>query len=197
MSSEHALDSKSSDKEVAFDPSIPEDTRVPENAVRSTHYTWYNCVPLNLWEQFHRPANVWFLMVSILQMLPLNLSPTLWYATALPLAIVLFVSMIQAFLEDLRRYYSDIQVNSQPCRVVVCVNGQGQYKEKYWQHVRLGEIVVLQSGEEVPADCILLSSESAAGDGTCLVESPLVSIHLFDDFCKHKTLSCNFYYIFF
>ena len=89
----------------------------------------------------------------------------------MPLAIVLTISMIQAFLEDLRRYYSDIQVNSQPCRVVVCVNGQGQYKEKYWQHVRLGEIVVLQSGEEVPADCILLSSESAVGDGTCLVET--------------------------
>ena len=32
---------------------------------------------------------------------------------------------------------------------VVCVNGQGQLKEKYWQHVRMGEIVALQSGEEV------------------------------------------------
>ena len=47
----------------------------PNNYISTGKYTWYNFLPKNLFEQFHRVANIWFLTVSVLQLLPLNLSP--------------------------------------------------------------------------------------------------------------------------
>lgn len=48
----------------------------PNNFISTGNYNIFNLVPKNLFEQFHRVANIWFLIVSIFQVLPLNLSPT-------------------------------------------------------------------------------------------------------------------------
>ena len=37
----------------------------PQNKVRIARYTMLNIIPKNLYEQFHRTANVWFLIVSV------------------------------------------------------------------------------------------------------------------------------------
>jgi hypothetical protein len=41
------------------------------NYVRTTKYTWYNFLPRNLFEQFHRAANVYFLCLVILNWIPI------------------------------------------------------------------------------------------------------------------------------
>jgi hypothetical protein len=40
------------------------------NKHTSSHYTWWSFVPLNLFEQMHRWANLYFLLVVILNQLP-------------------------------------------------------------------------------------------------------------------------------
>ena len=88
-----------------------------DNTVTTTKYTVLNFVPFNLWEQFHRLANIWFAIVSVIQ-LTSGVSPTSSWATIVPLGIVVFITMIKDFYEDYRRYLTDLKVNSRECYVV-------------------------------------------------------------------------------
>ena len=38
-----------------------------DNRVKTSKYTLLSFIPVNLWEQFHRVANVYFLVISVLQ----------------------------------------------------------------------------------------------------------------------------------
>ena len=40
------------------------------NYISTGKYTLLSLIPKNLYEQFHRLANIWFLIVSSLQLLP-------------------------------------------------------------------------------------------------------------------------------
>ena len=55
-----------------------------DNVVVTSRYTWWNFVPKNLYEQFRRMANLYFLVISLIQV-STDLSPTNKFATILPL----------------------------------------------------------------------------------------------------------------
>jgi hypothetical protein len=59
------------------------------NSVTTSKYTFYNFIFINLTQQFTRLANVYFLVIALLQLLT-PLSPTGRYSTAAPLALVSF-----------------------------------------------------------------------------------------------------------
>ncbi len=59
------------------------------NSVTTSKYTFYNFMFINLTQQFTRLANVYFLVIALLQLLT-PLSPTGRYSTAAPLALVRF-----------------------------------------------------------------------------------------------------------
>lgn len=42
---------------------LPNYRRFCSNKVRTSKYTWYNFLPKNLWEQFHRWANIYFIII--------------------------------------------------------------------------------------------------------------------------------------
>jgi hypothetical protein len=63
-------------------------TRYAMNRVRTAKYSLWTFLPKNLFEQFRRIANVYFLVVSLLQ-LQLPYSPTNKYSTIVPLTLVL------------------------------------------------------------------------------------------------------------
>ncbi|CAN0532771.1 unnamed protein product, partial [Ectocarpus sp. 12 AP-2014] len=75
-------------------------------------YTALNFVFKNLWEQFHRPANVYFLGISILQCIkPISITggtPT----TLAPLTAVLIATSAKDGIEDFTRHQADAQENS-------------------------------------------------------------------------------------
>lgn len=75
-------------------PLIDERTGQPYvgNAIRSSRYTLWNFVPRQLFFQFSKLANAYFLLVSILQMIP-GLSTTGSYTTIAPLLVFVCISM--------------------------------------------------------------------------------------------------------
>jgi len=85
--------------------------RFPTNAVRTAKYTVLSFLPKSLMEQFRRVANVYFLVISILQ-LATDLSPTSPYSTVIPLTIVLTVSLVKEAIEDVKRHRADRVVNN-------------------------------------------------------------------------------------
>ena len=60
---------------------------VARNAVSTSKYTFYNFLFLNLGQQFSRLANVYFLIIAVLQLFT-TLSPTGRFSTAAPLSLV-------------------------------------------------------------------------------------------------------------
>jgi hypothetical protein len=76
------------------------------NYIRTTKFTKWSFFPLCLLQQFKRFANIYFLIIAIIQSISI-ISP-LNPATAIaPLVFVIAVSMIREAVEDFIRYKSD------------------------------------------------------------------------------------------
>lgn len=86
------------------------------NAIHTTKYTVINFIFKNLWEQFHRFANIYFLIIPILNFVP-AVEAFGKEVGFIPLLFVLSVTMIKDAFEDLRRYRSDREVNRRVSKV--------------------------------------------------------------------------------
>ncbi|CAG9334297.1 unnamed protein product [Blepharisma stoltei] len=129
----------------------------PTNYITTAKYTYWNLLPKNLFEQFHRIANIWFLIVSILQLLPLNLSPTSNWATIAPLSLVLTVTLCKDIYLDWCRHKMDRRINNK--RINIWDENKGKFIELKWQDLEVGNIVLLTDENcQVPADLMLLTS---------------------------------------
>ena len=80
-------------------------------------YNIFTFVPYFLFSQFKRAANVFFLVISILQQVP-NVSPTGQWTTLGPLMFILSISALREIAEDYRRQRDDDQTNNKLTKVV-------------------------------------------------------------------------------
>ncbi|KAL2197742.1 hypothetical protein P885DRAFT_77420 [Corynascus similis CBS 632.67] len=76
------------------------------NFIRSSRYTLWNFLPKQLFFQFSKLANFYFLVIGILQMIP-GLSTTGTYTTIGPLLAFVALSMAKEGYDDYRRYRLD------------------------------------------------------------------------------------------
>lgn len=86
------------------------------NQINTTKYTWLTFLPKNLYEQFHRIANLYFIFIVILNWIP-SISAFGKEVSLIPVIFVLGITMVKDWFEDLRRKSSDERVNSLTCRV--------------------------------------------------------------------------------
>ena len=86
------------------------------NVVHTTKYTILTFLPKNLWEQFHRFANIYFFMIIILNFIP-AIEAVAKEVAWIPLTAILLVTAVKDLFEDYRRYRSDKEVNRRRCRV--------------------------------------------------------------------------------
>eukprot|EP01028_Stygiella_incarcerata_P014298 TRINITY_DN933_c0_g1_i3.p1 TRINITY_DN933_c0_g1~~TRINITY_DN933_c0_g1_i3.p1 ORF type:complete len:1250 (+),score=273.44 TRINITY_DN933_c0_g1_i3:141-3752(+) len=136
----------------------------PDNYISTAKYTVWNFVFKNLFEQFQRVANVYFLIISILQLID-DLSPTGKYTTITPLTIVLTVTAIKDAYEDYKRHQSDKEVNNRMANII----RDGCEMTVTWAGIQTGDIVFLRKGDLVPADLVLISSSEPSG--SCYIET--------------------------
>ncbi|XP_008401532.1 probable phospholipid-transporting ATPase VD [Poecilia reticulata] len=86
------------------------------NGIRTTKYTLLTFIPMNLFQQFHRAANLYFLFLALLNWVPV-VEAFEKEITMIPLLVVLTVIAIKDALEDYRRYLFDKKVNNNLVRV--------------------------------------------------------------------------------
>ncbi|TIB13429.1 hypothetical protein E3P92_02275 [Wallemia ichthyophaga] len=84
--------------------------KYPRNKVRTAKYTLITFIPKNLLEQFRRVANIYFLLLVILQIFPI-FGATTPQVAMLPLVAILVITGIKDAIEDYRRNVLDSQVN--------------------------------------------------------------------------------------
>lgn len=87
------------------------------NTIRSSRYTLWDFLPRQLFFQFSKLANAYFLLISILQMIP-GLSTVGTYTTLAPLLVFVAISMAKEGYDDVRRYKLDQIENKKEVRVM-------------------------------------------------------------------------------
>ncbi|KAK6494962.1 phospholipid-transporting ATPase ID-like [Huso huso] len=123
------------------------------NAIKTSKYNLLTFLPMNLFEQFQRIANAYFLFLLILQLIP-EISSLSWFTTVVPLMLVLTATAAKDAIEDFNRHKSDSQVNNRQVKVLM----DGQLKSEKWRNVQVGDIIKLENNQFVTADLLLLSS---------------------------------------
>ncbi|KAI9777848.1 MAG: hypothetical protein M1839_008525 [Geoglossum umbratile] len=146
------------------------------NTIRSSRYTIWTFLPRQLFAQFSRLANFYFLVISILQMIP-GLSTTGTYTTFAPLMFFVGLSIAKEGYDDLRRYRLDKAENNRDASVLhayepILVTKEGpefpstdlrHWAVTKWKDIRVGDIIKLRRDEPVPADLVILHSKGQEG----------------------------------
>ncbi|KAI5612796.1 phospholipid-transporting ATPase IC, partial [Silurus asotus] len=134
------------------------------NGIRTYKYNFFTFLPLNLFEQFKRAANFYFLVLLILQIIP-QITTLPWYTTLVPLVLVLGITAIKDLMDDLARHRLDKEINNRKCEVLL----NGSFKESKWMDIQVGDVVRLKKNDFIPADIFLLSSSEP--NSLCYVET--------------------------
>ncbi|OLY78717.1 putative phospholipid-transporting ATPase VD [Smittium mucronatum] len=204
-------------RKVYFNINIPLDEQghhndyYTSNHISTSQYTLLSFVPLNLYRQFKRAANLYFLLMTVIQIIPyFAIGPPI--LAVLPLLAVLVITGFKDGLEDWRRHVNDKLINERPANIVrnwenvniqyhknveilsrsflskltsrktpgipkpwlsveanQVTQGDPRVEKLVWSDVRVGDIVLLNNNDPVPADILLLSTSSP--DGSCYADS--------------------------
>ena len=108
----------------------PANRKFTDNKIKTTKYSFLTFLPKNLFEQFHRFANLYFLFIVVLNFMPMvgcycicsksrssQIEAFGRLLSCLPITFVLSVTAIKDAFEDFRRYKSDEKINKAICRV--------------------------------------------------------------------------------
>ncbi|XP_015596375.1 phospholipid-transporting ATPase ID isoform X2 [Cephus cinctus] len=134
------------------------------NYIKTSKYTILTFLPLNLFEQFQRLANFYFLCLLVLQVIPAisSLTPI---TTAIPLIGVLMLTAVKDAYDDYQRHSSDSQVNNRRSQTL---RGTSLREEK-WSQVQVGDVIRMENDQFVAADVLLLSTSEP--NGLCYIET--------------------------
>eukprot|EP00729_Bicosta_minor_P009909 gene9909-21242_t len=138
------------------------------NRIKTSAYTLLSFVPQNLFEQFQKSANKYFLLLVILMIVPVIPESLPWYTMGAPLILVLIMAALKDGLLDMKRHKADSLLNN---RIAYRRSDVGDsWEEIKWHEVRIGDIIKVKKNMPVPADMVLiLSSESK--NGKCNIET--------------------------
>eukprot|EP00049_Salpingoeca_infusionum_P023355 m.11630 g.11630 ORF g.11630 m.11630 type:complete len:1209 (+) comp5754_c0_seq1:260-3886(+) len=149
-----------------FDRDHSDDRGFANNSIRTTKYTVYNFLLKNLFEQFHRLANVYFLFIVVLNWVP-SIQAFGKEVAMLPLLFVLSVTSLKDIFEDRRRARQDRQTNNRPAAVYN--RETKEFESQPWKALHVGDIVKLECDDIIPADLLLLASTHE--DRICFLET--------------------------
>ena len=136
-----------------------QEERYASNKITTTKYNPITFLPLNLWEQFHRVAYLYFLLITVLNQVP-ALEAVDRTASLIPLLFVLTASALKDAYTDWRRHVQDRQLNA--TLVSVWDATARQFVPRPSHKLRVGDRVRLYAEEALPADVLATSS---SGDG--------------------------------
>ncbi|KAL4486127.1 hypothetical protein ABPG72_012180 [Tetrahymena utriculariae] len=139
----------------------------PSNFIKTSHYTLIDFLPMSLLLQFKRYANIYFLIIAILQSIP-SISPLTPLSAIAPLVFVLGVSMLREGIEDYNRHTSDTKINSEQTTRIFIADSLVEEKIT-WTQVEVGDIIKVYKDEPFPAD--LIAVDSSYPNGVCYIET--------------------------
>uniref|UniRef100_A0A7E4USY1 Phospholipid-transporting ATPase n=2 Tax=Panagrellus redivivus TaxID=6233 RepID=A0A7E4USY1_PANRE len=139
---------------------LPNSTNYAGNKIRTTKYSILTFVFKNLYEQLHRWANIYFIVIMLLNWVP-ALQAFSRYLGMVPVTVILSLTALKDAFEDYRRHRADKRINAQT--VHVWSNKDKRFRKMPWEYVIVGDFVHVSVDETIPADILLLRSSDPQG----------------------------------
>ena len=127
------------------------------NKIKTTKYTILTFIPKNLFFQFSRLANFYFLIIVCLLQFPW--APISAAVAVFPLLVVVLFTMIRDGIEDILRWKSDQKINS----TIGHRLSNGSFQDTKWMDIYVGDIIQINKDEQIPADVVILSTSHDDG----------------------------------
>lgn len=109
--------------------------------------------------QVENASSVFFLLIMILQLHP-KFQITSPYSSVLPWSIILLVNIVKEGFDYSSRFRRDKEINMTKYKKLI----GNEFTKIESQHMKVGDIILIEKDQRVPADCILLKSEDPSGD---------------------------------
>ncbi|KFQ19715.1 putative phospholipid-transporting ATPase VA, partial [Mesitornis unicolor] len=86
------------------------------NKIKTTRYNILTFLPKNIYEQFHRFANIYFVVIALLNFVPVvnAFQPEV---SVIPVCVIMAIAAIKDAWEDFRRYKLDKEINHMGCYI--------------------------------------------------------------------------------
>ncbi|ORY37212.1 phospholipid-translocating P-type ATPase [Rhizoclosmatium globosum] len=148
----------------------------PQNITRNQKYNAISFLPTVLYEQFKFFFNLYFLVIALSQFIP-AFKIGLLFSYIAPLAFVLLVTLGKEAADDLERMRRDTEANSALYKRVntdieeleYLEDGDNAFEWVKSADLQVGDLILLEKDQRVPADCILLKTSDASG--TCFIRT--------------------------
>ncbi|UPR02315.1 phospholipid-transporting ATPase [Chloropicon primus] len=139
------------------------------NRISTAKYNYFTFLPKFLYIMFSRAAYFYFLVQMCLSWWT-EVSPFGGIGFTMALVFVLLVAGVKEVVEDVKRHQFDRVTNQSTAHIVhLDADRDGvEIRDEKWEDVRVGQIILVQDGEEIPADCVCLH---AAVENTCYVNT--------------------------
>ncbi|XP_044738524.1 probable phospholipid-transporting ATPase IIB isoform X3 [Chrysoperla carnea] len=142
-------------------PNLDKYGQFPANAIRNQKYNIITFLPLVLYQQFKFFLNLYFLIMACSQFIP-DIRIGYLYTYWGPLCFVLLVTICREAVDDLRRHRRDQEVNSQKYRRLL-QSAAGGSELVAASKLRVGDIIIVDKDQRVPADLVLLRTSERTG----------------------------------
>ena len=138
-------------------PLLSDNLKYGNNTTKTTKYNIFTLLPKNLFYQFTRVSNIYFLFVSILTCMSFSpKEPTSMIGT---FVFVLFFTLCKDAFEDFGRYQQDKKNNN---KLVHLFNNGNWIDEKCYK-LTPGDIIQIREDEECTCDVLVLKSSNNDG----------------------------------
>ncbi len=151
-----------------YEPEVNEQVKFCNNSVITSKYTVVSFLPLFMLEAFQKFANTYFLIVSILQIIPAISTTDGVPFSLLPLCVVLVIEAIASAVEDYQRHVDDENANSSTSLTIAA---DGTIVPKKWRELKVGDIIKIRNREQIPADCVIVAASDDPPAAVCYVET--------------------------
>ncbi|XP_034948084.1 probable phospholipid-transporting ATPase IIB isoform X2 [Chelonus insularis] len=140
--------------------------KFPTNVIRNQKYNIITFLPLVLFQQFKFFLNLYFLIMASSQFIK-ELKIGYLYTYWGPLCFVLTVTICREAVDDFRRYKRDKEVNGQ--KYYRLVRGSDTPELVPSSKLKVGDMIIVEKGQRVPADLVLLRTTEKSG--SCFVRT--------------------------
>lgn len=174
--------SKDKSRTVPLRPPDKLQSKFTPNIVRNQKYNVFTFLPIVFYEQFKFFFNLYFLLVALSQFVP-ALKTGFLVTYIAPLAFVLLVTMGKEAYDDYKRNLRDREANSARYLILTShSSSDGEHLSNFRlednltptrpvpsSSIRVGDLVLLEKNQRVPADLVLLRTSDSSG--TCFIRT--------------------------
>ncbi|XP_063901502.1 probable phospholipid-transporting ATPase IIB, partial [Zophobas morio] len=136
----------------------------PSNIICNQKYSVLTFLPLVLLNQFKYFFNLYFLLVALSQLIKVFQIGNL-YTYWGPLLFVLIVTISKEAYDDFQRFRRDCEVNSSVYKKLRVES----FEEIKSADLKVGDVLLLEMNQRVPADCLLLRTSDKSG--SCFIRT--------------------------